>query len=369
MHLGFIAYGKRSEVELLFRDMEAQKHKLIIKKDKDIKETDASVTQNITKPSATEKHQANMLHTYQEGDVDLADDESYIIDSGASVHVFKSLSAIEGMILLEIEEIGEHDTTVTLSGISGSVLTASHKGHLRGLGMFLIIPNAAQNLISVERLLQMGIYEVLFSHQGCKIKYTHTNDCLIWLKKPISNLYMATRTDLKRMSQLEEYSQEAFVLINEPLKDDDTESTVKEVAAEQQVETFTKEQVDRAKEVIKLHQSLDHPSNTSLINALNNGLIIGTRLTSMDVGRSERMFGKCIHCIAGKTVRPSYTTSNSEPADKIGSILHVDIYPFTVMTVGSNMFSLVSVDEFSCYVYAVMIKSKSLSCLITAVMI
>ena len=81
------------------------------------------------------------------------------------------------------------------------------------------------------------------------------------------------------------------------------------------------------------------------------------------------MFGKCIHCIAGKTVRPSYTTSNSEPADKIGSILHVDIYPFTVMTVGSNMFSLVSVDEFSCYVYAVMIKSKSLSCLITAVMI
>lgn len=33
MHIAFIAYGKRSEVELLFRDMEAQKHRLIYTKE------------------------------------------------------------------------------------------------------------------------------------------------------------------------------------------------------------------------------------------------------------------------------------------------------------------------------------------------
>lgn len=32
MHISFIPYGKRSEVELLLRDMEAQKHKLILTK-------------------------------------------------------------------------------------------------------------------------------------------------------------------------------------------------------------------------------------------------------------------------------------------------------------------------------------------------
>src|SRR3990167_10353380 len=32
MHFVFIPYGKRSEVELLLRDMEAQKHRLIMKK-------------------------------------------------------------------------------------------------------------------------------------------------------------------------------------------------------------------------------------------------------------------------------------------------------------------------------------------------
>jgi hypothetical protein len=33
MHFAFIPYGKRSEVELLLRDMEAQKHALIMRKD------------------------------------------------------------------------------------------------------------------------------------------------------------------------------------------------------------------------------------------------------------------------------------------------------------------------------------------------
>ena len=37
MHFIFIAYGKRSEVELLFRDMEAQKHQLKLYKGKKTK--------------------------------------------------------------------------------------------------------------------------------------------------------------------------------------------------------------------------------------------------------------------------------------------------------------------------------------------
>jgi len=38
MHFAFIPYGKRSEVELLLRDMEAQKHKLKLKKGDILKE-------------------------------------------------------------------------------------------------------------------------------------------------------------------------------------------------------------------------------------------------------------------------------------------------------------------------------------------
>jgi len=37
MHFSFIAYGSRREVELLLRDMESQKHKLIMRKGKEEK--------------------------------------------------------------------------------------------------------------------------------------------------------------------------------------------------------------------------------------------------------------------------------------------------------------------------------------------
>ena len=38
MHFAFIPYGKRSEVELLLRDMEAQKFKLLMKKGNELKD-------------------------------------------------------------------------------------------------------------------------------------------------------------------------------------------------------------------------------------------------------------------------------------------------------------------------------------------
>jgi hypothetical protein len=123
---------------------------------------------------------------------------------------------------------------------------------------------------------------------------------------------------------------------------------------------YTKEQVSRANEVIKLHQSLDHPSNRILINALNNGIILGTRLTERDVVRSEHIYGRCIHCIAAKTTKQSFKASKSEPAEKVGSIVHADLHSFAETTIGGNEGHIICVDEFSCYMYVVMLKSKSM---------
>ena len=72
------------------------------------------------------------------------------------------------------------------------------------------------------------------------------------------------------------------------------------------------------------------------------------------------MFGRCIHCIAGKTTKPSFKSSNSVPADKVGSIIHADIHPFADKTIGGNDACIISVDEFSCYIYVVMLRSKSM---------
>lgn len=129
-------------------------------------------------------------------------------------------------------------------------------------------------------------------------------------------------------------------------------------------ESFSREQISRAKEVIILHNSLDHPSNNTLINALNNGLILGTRLTGKDVDICEKIFGKCKNCIAGKITRPSYKNSCSVVASSIGSILHVDFHIFSEPTIGSYSFCIICVDEFSSYMSIVMIKSKAM-CFLT----
>ena len=38
-------------------------------------------------------------------------EDKYIIDSGASINVFNSIAAIDGMVILAIEELPMNDTT------------------------------------------------------------------------------------------------------------------------------------------------------------------------------------------------------------------------------------------------------------------
>jgi hypothetical protein len=50
----------------------------------------------------------------------------------------------------------------------------------------------------------------------------------------------------------------------------------------------------------------------------------------------------------------------------VKNLFHVDIHPFSTMTIGSFMFCLIVIDEFSSYMHIVMIKSKAYSYLVNA---
>jgi hypothetical protein len=81
--------------------------------------------------------------------------------------------------------------------------------------------------------------------------------------------------------------------------------------------------IERAKEVIHLHNSLMHLSRLRLIAAINAGLIVNTPLTAtIDVRNSEKLYGKYVHCIAGKTTVPHYSSSLTIiPAQNVGQII------------------------------------------------
>jgi len=83
-----------------------------------------------------ESKYGHMVHT-EVGSKASTSKENYIIDSGASISVFKSYESMEGMILNSIEELAVTDESHSLYGIAGKRLRATHKGSIQGLGRFV----------------------------------------------------------------------------------------------------------------------------------------------------------------------------------------------------------------------------------------
>lgn len=119
--------------------------------------------------------------------------DRYIIDSGAAIHVFKSLQSIDEFIILKLEELNIAQDTGSvhknhhLTGISGQCLFASHTGYIRGMGEFYIVPEASENLILISTLSKIGLYEISIIDNLCIIKYKNMVEELI--KCPVNKIY------------------------------------------------------------------------------------------------------------------------------------------------------------------------------------
>jgi hypothetical protein len=118
----------------------------------------------------------------------VAKSDEFILDSGASMYVFHSLEQIEGLILLSIKEfdnnnniqvLNSNNYSSNLHGISGIPIVATHKGYIQGMGQFLIVPDANQNLISIPMSIKLEIYEILFDGKSCHLNYKNVKESLI----------------------------------------------------------------------------------------------------------------------------------------------------------------------------------------------
>ena len=80
---------------------------------------------------------------------------------------------------------------------------------------------------------------------------------------------------------------------------------------------FTPEQIERA-------HLVRHPSDKTLTNCFNNGLLIGTPtpLTASDIANCRILLGECTACLAGKRIRPSYYKKEDEPAAVVGQRIY-----------------------------------------------
>lgn len=264
------------------------------------------------------------------------------VDSGAGITIFTSVDMMKG----KAEEIIPVTDTF-VKGISGPSLKATHKGVCKAIGKFLIVPGLQDNLLSVPETTKQGLFKVNFDGDECVFTHKHLDTVPPIIVRRVANAYPMT------MAQFDELLTVSYRAYCSKAEDEGTATPgLNEMS-------FSKEQTERAKEVRSLHYALLHPSDNSLIVALKNGLMLGTRLTESDVKNAAKILGPCIHCMAGKITRPTYTTSMAEPAKSVGAIVHCDLYCFKEPIIGNSKFALISLDEFSGYLSYYPLENKS----------
>ena len=108
----------------------------------------------------------------------------------------------------------------------------------------------------------------------------------------------------------------------------------------------------------QLHYMYCHPSDTSFKAALSHGSILGTSLVPADVDLARLVLGPCPQCLAGKSVNPSYLSSPTMPAGRVGSRVFMDLVPLAGTTIGGNNHVLLWLDAYSGYLGVCGVDSK-----------
>ena len=126
------------------------------------------------------------------------------------------------------------------------------------------------------------------------------------------------------------------------------------------------EQQPRVQLFQELHYMYCHPSDTSFKAALSHGSILGTPLVPADVNLARLVLGPCPQCLAGKSINPSYTSSPTMPAGRIGSRVFMDLVPLAGTTIGGNNHVLLYLDAYSGYLGVCGVDSKRSQSVINA---
>jgi hypothetical protein len=216
-------------------------------------------------PNNRIKHKWGMMFRHESLLDDLAELQSnlnskFILDSGASIHVFNNMNCIDKLILQSIEEIQMNSKTMNntryqLNGISGGPMMATHRGFIQGLGEFLVVPEAKQNLISIPTLMGLEIYEISFTNKNCCIRYIDSEQYLLECTISKNNLFIIDSDQLSELSTIEKISQEAFhVKIHNKPFELNTLKPRAEINDASKNEIFSKKQINRAKQVRVLAQ-------------------------------------------------------------------------------------------------------------------
>ena len=250
----------------------------------------------------------------------------YIYDTGAAVHILRDISLVQQYVRPVKKFEGD------IQSYGGHTMRATHQGKVPGFGTVYIAEGVGTSLISGGELDSNG-YEAVVAHKRVLLTHPSRSEASGTLRS--SGLYELSKATV-------------LALISESTADNQCALTYAVTAS---TSDHTPEQRKRAAEVGQLHELLNHPSDELLMNALDNSGIQGTHLVSADVRTWRELAGPCPACVAARTKKPHYGDSRNPPAMRIGEAVHVDTYKLAMASVGGNNILLISIDEYSDYMF------------------
>jgi len=133
---------------------------------------------------------------------------------------------------------------------------------------------------------------------------------------------------------------------------------------------YNAQQRRRAAAVQRIHDILNHPNDEVLGTLFDRGSIHGCPYTSRDVRIMRKIFGPCVACTKGKTVRPTPgPVVNQWVAQSPGERLCIDIFFLSVVSRKGAVVSLpflLVVDEYSEYVIVTWLPSRTAEAVLRA---
>ena len=239
------------------------------------------------------------------------------IDSGATINVVGNPKLLQNLHLIS--------TPVLIHGVGKEPVSTCWEGELPYYGRSLYVEGFPRNIVAFKANKSSSYYD----RELDKFVITHHDSVVHEFTPDKQGLYVCTPSRASRHS----------VHYGETL----AECTVAE-----------RKRFDAA---ISLHQALDHPSDSALCDALDNGAYSNCTVTSKDVRDARKFMGPCVSCLRGKMKAASSPTSESEACDVIGDTLHADII-FIRGTGGKKLPYLLTVEHVTGFVLCGRLKSK-----------
>lgn len=244
-------------------------------------------------------------------DATAAGDNLWYLDNGASNHMTGNLeyfSTIDRGITGKVR-FGD-DSRIDITG-KGSITIITKNGDKKVLSDVYYIPSLRSNIISLGQATETGC-EIRMKDDYLLL-YGRDNKLLVKARRSPNRLYkVIMEVENKRCLQMASHNESS-----------------------------------------RWHSRLGHVGLSNLKIMINKNLVIG--MPSFGVEKET-----CAACLRGKQIRRSFPAESLYRATKVLELIHGDLCgPITPSTAGGNRYVFVLIDDYSRYMWSILMKEKS----------